>query len=88
MSFNIWARKPVEDLCSEAGVAGEVTALPRSLGVFALTCIGVGATVGAGIFVLTGSVAAEHSGPAVGIALLASIVCLLAEACATRSWPP
>jgi APA family basic amino acid/polyamine antiporter len=80
--LNIWARKPVEELCSEAGVNGEVTALPRSIGVFALTCIGVGATVGAGIFVLTGSVAAEHSGPAVGISfLLASIVCLLAGLC-------
>ncbi|HTB64771.1 MAG TPA: amino acid permease [Steroidobacteraceae bacterium] len=80
--MNIWARKPVEELCSEAGVDGEVTALPRSIGVFALTCIGVGATVGAGIFVLTGSVAAEHSGPAVGISLLlASIVCLLAGLC-------
>jgi len=63
-------------------VGGEVTALPRSIGVFALTCIGVGATVGAGIFVLTGSVAAEHSGPAVGLSfLLASIVCLLAGLC-------
>ncbi len=82
MSVNIWARKPVEELCAEAGVEGEVTALPRSIGVFALTCIGVGATVGAGIFVLTGSVAAEHSGPAVGISfLLASIVCLLAGLC-------
>jgi basic amino acid/polyamine antiporter, APA family len=80
--LNIWARKPVEDLCSEAGVGGEVTALPRSIGVFALTCIGVGATVGAGIFVLTGSVAAEHSGPAVGLSFLfASIVCLLAGLC-------
>ena len=80
--MNIWARKPVEELCSEAGVAGEVTALPRSIGVFALTCIGIGATVGAGIFVLTGSVAAEHSGPAVGISFaLASIVCLLAGLC-------
>jgi APA family basic amino acid/polyamine antiporter len=80
--LNIWARKPVEDLCSEVAVEGEVTALPRSLGVFGLTCIGVGGTVGAGIFVLTGSVAAEHSGPAVGISLLlASIVCLLAGLC-------
>ena len=80
--MNIWARKPVEELCSEAGVGGEVTALPRSIGVFALTCIGIGATVGAGIFVLTGSVAAEHAGPAVGISfLLASIVCLLAGLC-------
>jgi basic amino acid/polyamine antiporter, APA family len=80
--LNIWARKSVEALCSEATVEGEVTALPRSIGVFALTCIGVGATVGAGIFVLTGSVAAEHSGPAVGLSfLLASIVCLLAGLC-------
>jgi basic amino acid/polyamine antiporter, APA family len=80
--LNIWARKPVEELCSEAGVQGEVTALPRSIGVFALTCIGIGSTVGAGIFVLTGNVAAEHSGPAVTISfLLASIVCLLAGLC-------
>ncbi|HEV2703871.1 MAG TPA: amino acid permease [Steroidobacteraceae bacterium] len=80
--MNIWARKPVEDLCAEAGVGGEVSALPRSLGLFALTCIGVGSTVGAGIFVLTGQVAAEHSGPAVGLSLLlASIVCLLAGLC-------
>ncbi|HTV78813.1 MAG TPA: amino acid permease [Steroidobacteraceae bacterium] len=80
--MNIWARKPVEELCAAAAVGGEVTALPRSIGLFALTCIGVGATVGAGIFVLTGSVAAEHSGPAVGISfLLASIVCLLAGLC-------
>jgi APA family basic amino acid/polyamine antiporter len=80
--LNIWARKPVEELCSESAVAGEVTALPRSIGVFALTCIGVGATVGAGIFVLTGSVAAEHSGPAVGVSFaLASVVCLLAGLC-------
>ncbi len=61
---------------------GEVTALPRSLGVFALTCIGVGATVGAGIFVLTGSVAAEHSGPAVASpSCWRAIVCLLAGLC-------
>ena len=80
--MNILARKPVEELCSEAGVGGEVTALPRSIGVFALTCIGVGSTVGAGIFVLTGSVAAEHAGPAVGVSfLLASVVCLLAGLC-------
>ncbi len=80
--MNIWARKPVEDLCAEAGVEGEVGTLPRSIGVFALTCIGVGSTVGAGIFVLTGQVAAEHSGPAVGLSLLlASIVCLLAGLC-------
>ena len=80
--MNIWARKPVEDLCADAESGGKAAALPRTLGVFALTCIGVGATVGAGIFVLTGSVAAGHSGPAVGLSfLLASLVCLLAALC-------
>ena len=48
--------------------------LPRTLGLFSLTCFGVGSTIGAGIFVLTGVVAAEHAGPAVVLALvLASI---------------
>jgi APA family basic amino acid/polyamine antiporter len=81
--LNIWARKPIEDLCSEAAVGSEVvTALPRSVGFFALTCFGVGSTVGAGIFVLTGTVAAEHAGPAVALSfLLASCVCLLAGLC-------
>ncbi len=84
--MNIWARKPVEALCAEAGVGGEVTALPRSIGVFALTCIGVGATVGAGIFVLTGSVAAEHSGPAVGLSFCWRASCACWRGCATRNW--
>ena len=36
----------------------------------ALTAIGLGATIGTGIFVLTGQVAAQHSGPAVTVSLL------------------
>src|SRR5579872_854416 len=81
--LNIWARKPIEDLCSEAAVGSEVVAArPRSIGFFALTCFGVGSTVGAGIFVLTGTVAAEHAGPAVALSfVLASLVCLLAGLC-------
>ena len=56
--------------------------LRRALGTFSLTCFGVGSTIGAGVFVLTGTVAAEHTGPAVAIAyLLASLVCLLAGLC-------
>ncbi len=72
----------MEELCADAAEGGKAAALPRSLGIFALTCIGVGSTVGAGIFVLTGSVAAEHAGPAVGACfLLASIACLLTALC-------
>ena len=39
--------------------------LHRALGPVHLTLIGIGATIGAGIFVIAGNVAAEHAGPAV-----------------------
>ena len=48
--------------------AGEVT-LSRTLGLLDITMIGVGAMIGAGIFVLTG-IAAGHAGPALTIAFL------------------
>lgn len=76
------ARKPIADLRAEAAIEGEIAALPRSLGMFSMTCFGVGSTIGAGVFVLTGTVAAQHAGPAVSVSfLLASFVCLLAGLC-------
>jgi APA family basic amino acid/polyamine antiporter len=50
--------------------AGGSDRLKRALGPWALTAIGLGATIGTGIFVLTGTVAATHSGPALTISLL------------------
>ena len=44
--------------------------LRQVLGVRALIAIGLGATIGSGIFVLTGTVAANHSGPAITLSLL------------------
>lgn len=74
----LFARQPVEMLVRDSPSA----ALPRTLGMFSLTCFGVGSTIGAGIFVLTGVVAAEHAGPAVVLAfVLASIACALAGLC-------
>jgi basic amino acid/polyamine antiporter, APA family len=56
--------------------------LRRALGLFELVMIGVGSTVGAGIFVMTGTVAAQYSGPAVVISFaIAGAVCLLAGLC-------
>jgi APA family basic amino acid/polyamine antiporter len=73
-----FARKPVSALQGSADTGG----LTRTVGLFALVCFGVGSTVGAGIFVLTGTVAAQHSGPAVALSfLIASAVCLLAGLC-------
>lgn len=41
----------------------------------ALIAIGLGATIGTGIFVITGTVAAEHSGPALTLSLLIAAFC-------------
>jgi APA family basic amino acid/polyamine antiporter len=56
--------------------------LKRALGPWALTAIGLGATIGTGIFVLTGTVAANNSGPALTLSLLiAAFGCALAALC-------
>lgn len=48
--------------------------LNRVLGVGALTAIGLGSTIGTGIFILTGTVAANHAGPALTLSLLIAAV--------------
>jgi APA family basic amino acid/polyamine antiporter len=73
--------KSIETLKREAD-GGDRPALKRSLGVLNLTAFGVGNTIGSGIFVLTGTVAALHAGPAVTLSfLLASIACFFAGLC-------
>ena len=62
---------------------GKNTGLKRSLNAFDLTMLGVGAIIGAGIFVLTGVTAATHSGPAIVLSfVLAGVAC----ACAALSY--
>src|SRR5262245_31404583 len=48
--------------------------LNRVLSARALTAIGLGSTIGTGIFVLTGTVAAQHAGPALTLALLIAAI--------------
>ncbi|HTC16143.1 MAG TPA: amino acid permease [Steroidobacteraceae bacterium] len=56
--------------------------LKQVLGPAALTSIGLGATIGTGIFVLTGQVAANQSGPAITLSLLiAAFGSMLAALC-------
>ena len=56
--------------------------LRRTLGPLHLTAIGVGGVIGAGIFVITGQVAALYAGPAVPIAMvLVGIACAFAGLC-------
>ncbi|WP_435017703.1 amino acid permease [Tundrisphaera sp. TA3] len=74
-----FARKPIETLLKEME-GGE--RLHRVLGPLALTALGVGATIGAGIFVLTGEAARNDAGPALVLSfLLAGIGCGFAALC-------
>ena len=75
----LWAKKTLEILRQEA--AETEHGLRRALGPLALISLGIGAIVGAGIFVLSG-VAAQHTGPALVISvILTGIGCGFAGLC-------
>lgn len=75
----LWARKSVEVLLAE--MAGEHR-LKRCLGPVSLTALGVGAIIGAGIFVLTGLAARDFAGPGLVLSFtFAGIGCALAALC-------
>src|SRR6201996_6178042 len=77
----ILATKPLSVLTHEASEVGEHT-LKRSLGPVNLITLGIGAIIGAGIFVLTGQAAALHAGPAVALSFVfAGITCAFAGLC-------
>ncbi|MGE5756631.1 MAG: amino acid permease [Planctomycetaceae bacterium] len=74
-----FARKPIATLLREMK-GGE--RLHRVLGPVALTALGVGATIGAGIYVLTGEVAHNYSGPSMMLSfVLAAVGCGFAALC-------
>jgi APA family basic amino acid/polyamine antiporter len=78
---NLFAIKPLSKLRQEAAEEGEHT-LKRSLGPINLITLGVGAVIGAGIFVLTGQAAALHAGPAIALSfVLAGVTCAFAGLC-------
>ena len=73
--------KPLSLLTQEASEQGENT-LKRTLTATNLITLGIGAVIGAGIFVLTGHAAAEYAGPAVALSfILAGITCAFAGLC-------
>jgi APA family basic amino acid/polyamine antiporter len=77
----LFARKPLDLLLSESREEGEHS-LKRALGPVHLIMLGIGAIIGAGIFVLTGSAAAEHAGPAIVLSfVLAGLACAFAGLC-------
>src|SRR5512136_1875715 len=77
--MNLFRRKSVTDLQAEALTD---QSLRRALGPVNLTALGVGAIIGTGIFVLTGTVAAQNAGPAVVLSfVLAGVASIFAALC-------
>jgi len=75
------AKKPLDLLLAEAQDESG-TGLRRVLGPVNLVTLGIGAIIGAGIFVLTGTVAATFTGPAIVLSfILAGSGCLFAGLC-------
>ncbi len=76
--MGMFTRKSMASLQTEA----EAGTLRRVLGPVNLTTLGVGAIIGAGIFVLTGQAAAQYAGPAIVLSfVLAGIACAFAGLC-------
>ncbi len=76
--MSIWRVKPVSAF--EADM--KKSELKRVLGKWSLTAIGIGAIIGGGIFVLTGTGAYYHAGPALAISfIIAGIACVFAALC-------
>lgn len=75
----LFRRKSIETLVAEMQAEKR---LHRVLGPVSLTALGVGAIIGAGIFAMTGRVAAQDAGPAVMLSfVVAGIACTLAALC-------
>jgi APA family basic amino acid/polyamine antiporter len=79
MRHGLFATKSVADLSAGDGSTHQ---LKRTLSVVSLTAFGIGSIIGTGIFVLTGTAAANHAGPALALSfVLAGCGCALAALC-------
>ena len=79
MASQLFATKSIDALCAQEASSNE---LRRALTATQLTLLGIGGIIGTGIFVLTGTAAANQAGPALPLAfILAGIGCTLAGLC-------
>ncbi len=76
----LFVKKTIKSLLDEAQESRH--GMKRSLGAVTLTAMGIGAIIGAGIFVLTGPAAAEYAGPGILLSFVfAAIICVFAALC-------
>ncbi len=81
MSSNLFRTKSIDGLLAESRATGEGT-LRRTLGPWALVTLGIGAIIGAGLFVRTAAAIADRAGPSVTLAfIVAGVGCAFAGLC-------
>lgn len=79
--MGLFIKKPLEALQAEANQTGSKS-LKRVLGPWSLVALGVGVIIGAGLFSITGTVAAGYTGPAITLSFaIAAIGCCFAGLC-------
>ena len=73
--MNIFRKKSIEEILDSS----KKNSFKKSLSAIDLVLIGIGCTIGTGIFVVTGTASATHAGPAISISyLISAIACLFA----------
>src|SRR5580693_7367099 len=78
--MSLFRKKSLDDLMSQAGDSEK--GLKRTLGAGSLIALGIGAIIGAGLFVRTAAAAGEHAGPAVTLSfIVAAVGCAFAGLC-------
>jgi APA family basic amino acid/polyamine antiporter len=79
MPNQLFATKSIDELQEQESKGNQ---LNRALSATSLTLLGIGGIIGTGIFVLTGTAAANHAGPALALSfIIAGIGCTLAGLC-------
>jgi APA family basic amino acid/polyamine antiporter len=79
-NLGLMARKNAIDIVESGEAEGH--GLTKTLGPFSITAMGIGAVIGAGIFVLTGTAAAHYAGPAIMLSfVLGGIACAFVGLC-------
>jgi APA family basic amino acid/polyamine antiporter len=78
--MSLFRKKSLATLMAQAGESDK--GLKRTLGVWSLIALGIGAIIGAGLFVRTAAAAGEHAGPAVTVSfIIAAVGCAFAGLC-------
>lgn len=72
--MNLFVRKPIAELLKEANDTSN-NSMKRVLGPIGLIALGVGVIIGAGLFSVTGGVAASYTGPAITLSFVVAAIC-------------